>query len=121
MGIIKSSRTIEEKWGWDPEKSEWTDEPNVSCINNQFQGKDKSMCFASIKRGKHHGWTTASSDYYYYIIEGSGKLEFENEEGPIAVKQGDSFCVEEGTRYNYWAEDADLRFVLFMNKMWNEE
>ena len=119
--IIWPSKTLTEEWGWDPEKRVWTDDQSVSCTNNQFQGKDKSMCFASIKRGKHHGWTTAASDYYYYIISGTGKVEIEGEDSPIIVKQGDSFCINEGTSYNYWADEGDdLCFVLFMSKLWEE-
>ena len=121
MGLIKPSKTLMETWGWDPVGSEWTDDQDVSCTNNQFRDKDKSMCFASIKRGKHHGWTTAASDYFYYIIGGTGKLEIEGESSPIHIRQGDSFCVEKGTRYNYWADDGnDLNFVLFMSKLWDE-
>ena len=120
--IIKPSRILTEEWGWDPAKDKWIDNQDVRCTNNQFQDKDKSMCFAIIKRGKHHGRTTAASDYYYYIISGTGKVEIEGEGDPISIKQGDSFCIEKGTTYNYWAdEDGDLRFVLFMSKLWEEE
>ena len=119
--IIRPSRTLTEEWGWDPAKGEWTDDQDVRCTNNQFRDKDKSMCFASIKHGKHHGWTTAASDYYYYITSGTGKFEIEGEDSPTVVKQGDSFCVERGTNYDYWAdEDDDLCFVLFMSKLWEE-
>lgn len=122
MSIIRPSKTIVEEWGWNLDKAEWTNDQDVRCTNNQFSVKDKSMCFASIKRGKNHGWTTAASDYYYYIISGSGKLEIKGESEPVAIRQGDSFCVEKGTSYNYWAdEDNDLVFVLFMSKLWNEE
>lgn len=122
MSIIRPSKTIEETWGWDPIHSEWTDDPNVHCTNNQFQQKDKSMCRASIEPGKQHGRTTAESDYYYYIISGTGRFEIEGENDLITVKPGDSFCVEEGTAYNYWAdENSSLGFVLFMSKIWNEE
>lgn len=121
MGIIRPTNIVHEEWGWDPDKMDWTNDKNVSCLNNQFQTKDKSMCYASIKRGEQHGWTTASSEYYYYIIEGSGQLEVEGEE-PITIKQGDAFCVETGTKYNYWSSnEEDLRFVLFLSKMWSEE
>lgn len=119
--IVRPSKTLTEEWGWDSEKREWTNEEDVSCTNNQFQGKDKSMCFASIKRGKHHGWTTAASDYYYYIISGTGKVEIKGEDGLIIIKQGDSFCIDKGTSYDYWADEgSDLCFVLFMSKLWEE-
>ena len=123
MGFINPSKIIRETWGWDDWKKEWTDEPNVSCTNNQFDKKDKSMCFASIKHGEHHGWTTAASDYYYYFISGTGKLAIKgNPLNPITIKPGASFCIEAGTEYNYWADDEnDLQFVLFMSKMWTEE
>ena len=123
MGIINPSNIIRETWGWDDWKKEWTDEPNVLCTNNQFAEKDKSMCFASIKRGEHHGWTTAASDYYYYFISGTGKLSIKgNPFSPLTIKPGASFCIEAGTHYNYWADDEnDLQFVLFMSKMWTEE
>ena len=123
MSFIKPSKVIQETWGWDDQKKDWTDEDNVVCTNNQFSEKDKSMCFASIKKGEHHGWTTASSDYYYYIVSGSGKVKINDLPGePIPIRQGDSFCIEAGTDYDYWADpENDLQFVLFMSKLWTEE
>lgn len=121
MSVIRPSEILTENWGWDPIESEWTDTQDVSCTNNKFPSKDKSMCFAVVEHGKHHGWTTVTSDYFYYVISGTGKLEIEGEDDPIIIKQGDSFCIEEDTRYNYWADEEDLSLVLFMSKLWDEE
>ena len=123
MGILKPSKVVKEEWGWDPNESKWTDDRSVRCTNNQFGAKDKSMCYATIERGQQHGWTIAASDYYYYVLEGSCTIQVDGEsKHPITFPQGESFCVEKGTRYNYWADDdKDLRFVLFMSKLWEEE
>lgn len=120
--FIRPSRILTEEWGWDPETKKWTEDPNVKCTNNQFQKEDKSMCLASIKPGKNHGPTTAASDYFYCIVSGTGKVKIEGEDSLFLIKEGDIFCIKEGTRYDYWAdEDDDLCFVLFMSKLWEEE
>lgn len=123
MGIVKPSKPVIEQWGWDPVRLEWTEDPDVWCVNYQYREKDKSMCYASIEPGKQHGWTTAASDYYYCITAGSGMLEIEGDAaGPVPIREGNSFCIEKGTRYNYWADEGEtLRFVLFMSKLWEEE
>ena len=121
MSFIPSDKQVVEHWGWIP-PDKWTNADDVNCTNNQFVKKDKSFCLATIKRGKHHGITTAESDYYYLVLGGSGKVQVLDGSNPIAIKAGDSFCIEAGTEYDYWADDeGDLKFVLFMSKVWEEE
>jgi mannose-6-phosphate isomerase-like protein (cupin superfamily) len=52
----------------------------------------------------------------YYILEGKGEFEVENEK--IPVSDGDVVAIPPGTWYNYWPKEGTLKVLVIMD-LWN--
>lgn len=123
MATIIKSVPKEESWAW--RNGDFVDAAAVRCVNHQFKDKNRSFVNGEIDPYEDHGWTTAASDYYYFIISGSGTFyvgEYgdTNAKEVTEVKTGNCFEVPAGTVYNYRAGTHGLKFVLFMNNLWDE-
>lgn len=122
MSFIKSIPK-EETWSW--RDGAYLDGEAVRCVNHQFREEERSFVSGSIVPGADHGWSTATSDYYYLVTAGSGIVEISTGVGHKVnetheVKAGESFVIKTGTTYNYRADADGLAFVLFMNNFWDE-
>jgi mannose-6-phosphate isomerase-like protein (cupin superfamily) len=60
--------------------------------------------------------TKKDRERIYYILEGTG--EFEIEEEKLPVQEGDVVAIPPGTWYNYWPTRGTLKVLLVMD-LWN--
>ena len=122
MALIKSTPK-EESWFWQDDA--YLDGETVQCVNHRFRDEERSFVSGNIAPDADHGWSTATSDYYYLIVAGSGVVEISAGVGHKVsetheIKAGESFIIKAGTTYNYRAGADGLTFVLFMNNLWDE-
>lgn len=119
-----------ETWNW--RSNDFVQGDAVKCDVHSYRGEDRTFVKGEIAPHENHGWTTAASDYYYLIMNGSCEV-YVGAEGshvddmpPIELaettefKAGDSFMIKAGTIYNYRAGADGLKFVLFMNNLWGK-
>ncbi len=122
LRFILRRRPFFDKWSWDVDNHKWlTDsgDDDVRCWNYRYSDENKSIVLVSIRRGKHHGVTTAGSNYRYLIL--SGSCEFLIGEKKINKTAGGYFPVDSGTEYDYVAGKRGLIAVLFMDHEWKGE
>lgn len=119
-----------ETWNW--KDNHFVRGDTVKCDVYSYRGEDRSFVSGTIEPWENHGYTTAASDYYYLITEGScevyiGKDGCHIDDMPLELaktaefKAGESFLIKAGTIYNYRAGENGLSFVLFMNNLWEEK
>ena len=119
-----------ETWNW--RDNNYVQGDAVKCDVYSYRGKDRTFVKGEIAPNENRGWTTAASDYYYLILEGSATVEISDSESCSGDRQyevradghntgkGAGFLIEAGTTYNYRAGTDGLKFVLFMNNLWGE-
>ncbi len=119
-----------ETWNW--QDDDYVQGDAVKCDVCSYRGEDRTFVKGEIAPNENHGWTTAASDYYYLILEGSATIEISDSESYSADHQseisaddsktgkGAGFLIKAGTTYNYRAGADGLKFVLFMNNLWEE-
>lgn len=119
-----------ETWNW--KDNDFVQGDAVKCDVCSYRGEDRTFVKGEIAPNENHGWTTAASDYYYLILEGSATIEVSDSESYSCDHQyeisadnskdgkGASFMIKAGTTYNYRAGENGLSFVLFMNNLWEE-
>ena len=119
-----------ETWTW--QDNDYVQGDAVKCDVCSYRGEDRTFVKGEIAPNENHGWTTAASDYYYLILEGSATIEISDSESYSADHQyeisadgsktggGAGFLIKAGTTYNYCARTKGLKFVLFMNNLWEE-
>lgn len=120
-----------ETWNW--RDNNFVQGEAVKCDVCAYRGEDRTFVKGEIAPNENHGWTTAVSDYYYLVLEGSATVEISGDESHFSIDQqyeisaGDSetghgagFMIKAGTTYNYRAGTDGLKFVLFMNNLWEE-
>lgn len=119
-----------ETWNW--RNNDFVQGDAVKCDVYSYRGEDRTFVRGEIAPYEDHGWTTATSDYYYLVMSGFcevhvGKDGCRASDIPIEVddvaefKTGDSFLIKAGMTYNYRAGADGLKFVLFMNNLWEEK
>lgn len=123
MATIIKSTPKEDAWTW--QNGDYVDGETVRCINHQFKESNRSFVSGAIDPHQDHGWTTATSDYYYIILSGEGvvylsKNDRFSDDKVVEIKAGESFMIPAGTTYNYRAGASGLTFILFMNNLWEE-
>lgn len=119
-----------ETWNW--RNGDFVQGDAVKCDVHSYRGEDRTFVKGEIAPNENHGWTTAASDYYYLILEGSATVEISNNKEHSGNQrcevsadddrngQGAGFLIKAGTTYNYRAGADGLKFVLFMNNLWEE-
>lgn len=119
-----------ETWNW--RNNDFVQGNSVQCDVYSYRGEDRTFVKGKIAPNESHGWTTAASDYYYLILEGSATVEISNDQSYSSDQQyeinadndqtgqGAGFLIKAGTTYNYRAGADGLKFVLFMNNLWEE-
>ena len=119
-----------ETWNW--RNDDFVKGESVKCDVYAYRGENRTFVKGEIAPNENHGWTTAASDYYYLILEGSATIEISDSESYSADHQseisaddsktgkGAGFLIKAGTTYNYRAGADGLKFVLFMNNLWEE-
>lgn len=119
-----------ETWNW--KDNDFVQGDAVKCDVCSYRGEDRTFVKGEIAPNENHGWTTAASDYYYLILEGGATIEISDSESYSCdhqyeisadgdkTGQGAGFMIKAGTTYNYRAGASGLKFVLFMNNLWEE-
>lgn len=120
-----------ETWSWRNNGFVQGDAVKVDVYS--YRGENRTFVKGEIAPNENHGWTTAASDYYYLVLEGSATIEISDGESHFSVDRqyeisasdgetghGASFMIKAGTTYNYRAGAEGLRFTLLMNHLWEE-
>lgn len=119
MATMVKPKFREESWSY--RNGNFIDGAAVRCKVYLFEKEERTLVEVKIDPQEEHGWTTAASDYYYYVIAGRAMVYIDKNEAPQIFHAGESFEIKAGTVYNYRAGDQGLSCSLFMNNLWIEE